>query len=139
MRYIQLKIVVCFVLFAFIPAKIVAQIDQKINLAGIVTGVDGKPLENAALISKKDNVTVITDKTGSYTMTVTADTDIEISAAGYTATVVQATPATNDINLKIDESNLVQIAFKKQQSSDLMGGISYINLPEIMQKKLHHL
>lgn len=40
MRYIQLKIVLCFVLFAFLPAKIFAQIDQKINLAGIVIGAE---------------------------------------------------------------------------------------------------
>lgn len=134
MRYIQLKIVLCFVLFAFIPAKIIAQIDQKINLSGIVTGVDGKPLVNATLISNQDNVEVTTDINGSYSMNVTADTNIEISAAGYATAVVQATSATNDINLKIDESNLVQIAFKKEQAKDLMGGISYINLPEILQK-----
>ncbi|WP_348798369.1 SusC/RagA family TonB-linked outer membrane protein [Flavobacterium adhaerens] len=134
MRYIQLKIVLCFVLFAFIPAKIIAQIDQKINLSGIVTGVDGKALENATLISNEDNVTVTTDMNGSYSMSVTADTDIEVSAVGYATFVVKATPGTNDINLKIDESNLVQIAFKKEQGKDLMGGISYINLPEILQK-----
>lgn len=134
MRYIQLKIVLCFMLFAFIPAKIIAQTNQKIILSGIVTGVDGKVLENATLSSEKDNVTVITDKKGSYSMNVTADTDIEVSATGYATSVVQATADTNDINLKIDESNLVQIAFKKEQSTDLMGGVSYINLPEILQK-----
>lgn len=134
MRYIQLKIVLCFVLFALIPAKIIAQIDQKINLSGIVTGVDGKPLGNAMLISNDDNVTVTTDMKGSYSMSVTVDADIEVSATGYATSVVQATPDTNDINLKIDESNLVQIAFKKEQRTDLMGGISYINLPEILQK-----
>ena len=134
MRYIQLKIVLCFVLFAFIPAKIFAQIDQKINLSGIVTGVDGEALENATLISKEDNITVTTDMTGSYSMNVTANTDIEVSAAGYATIIIKATPAASDINLKIEESNLVQIAFKKEQSKDLMGGVSYINLPEIIAK-----
>ncbi len=134
MRYIQLKIVLCFVLFAFIPAKIFAQIDQKINLSGIVTGVDGEALENATLISKEDNITVTTDMTGSYAMNVTANTDIEVNAAGYATIIIKATPAASNINLKIEESNLVQIAFKKEQSKDLMGGVSYINLPEIIEK-----
>jgi TonB-dependent SusC/RagA subfamily outer membrane receptor len=134
MRYIQLKIVLCFVLFAFLPARIIAQIDQKINLSGIVTGVDGKALENATLTSKEDNITVTTDITGSYSMNVTENTDIEVSAAGYETMVIKASPASNDINLKADESNLVQVAFRKAQSDYLMGGVSYINLPEIVAK-----
>lgn len=121
MRYIQLKIVLCFMLFAFIPAKIIAQTNQIIILSGIVTGVDGKVLENATLSSEEDNVTVITDEKGNYLMNVTADTNIEVSAPGYTTFVVKAKPTTNNISLKIDESNLVQIAFKKEQSTDLMG------------------
>lgn len=134
MRYIQLKIVLCFVLFAFLPAKIFAQIDQKINLAGIVIGAGGKPLENAAVVSKKDNVTAATDKNGSYSITVTADTDIEFSAAGYTALILKATAAISDINLNKENSNLVQVAFKKEESKDLMGGVSFVNLPEILEK-----
>lgn len=134
MRYIQLKIVLCFVLFAFLPATIIAQIDQKINLSGIVTGADGKALENATLSSKEDNITVTTDITGSYSMNVAENTDIEISAAGYETMVIKASTATNDISLKTDESNLVQLAFKKEQGDYLMGGVSYINLPEILAK-----
>src|SRR6478609_6486702 len=126
MRYIQLKIVLCFVLFAFLPAKIFAQIDQKINLSGIVIGVDGKPLENAAIVSKKDNISITTDNTGSYSISVTADTDIEVSAAGYTTLVVKATTAIDDINLNKENSNLVQVAFKKEESKDLMGGVSFV-------------
>lgn len=134
MRYIKLKIVLCFVLFAFLPAKIIAQIDQKIDLAGIITGVDGNPIENATISSDKDNSTVTTDKMGSYTIKVTENTEIEVNAVGYKTFVIKATNALNDIMLEEDSSNLVQIAFKKQESKDLMGGISYINLPEILQK-----
>lgn len=134
MRYIQLKIVLCFVLFAFLPAKIFAQIDQKINLAGIVIGTEGKPLENATIVSNEDNITTTTDKNGSYSISVTANTDIEISAVGYNTLVVKATTALNDINLNKENSNLVQIAFKKQESKDLIGGVSFVNLPEILEK-----
>ena len=134
MRYIQLKIVLCFVLFTFLPAKIFAQIDQKINLAGIVIGSEGKPLENATIVSKKDNITTATDKTGSYSISVTANTDIEISAIGYTTLVIKATTDITDINLDKENSSLVQIAFKKQESKDLIGGISFVNVPEILEK-----
>ena len=134
MRYIQLKIVLCFVLFAFLPAKIIAQIDQKINLEGIVIGAGGKPLENVTVVSKKDNITTATDNKGSYSISVTANTDIEFSAAGYTTLVVKATAAVSDVNLNKENSNLVQVAFKKEESRDLMGGISFVNLPEILEK-----
>nr|WP_315199320.1 SusC/RagA family TonB-linked outer membrane protein [uncultured Flavobacterium sp.] len=134
MRYIQLKIVLCFVLFAFLPAKILAQIDQKLNLAGIVIGAGGKPLANVAVVSKKDNITTATDVNGSYSISVTANTDIEFSAAGYTTLVVKATVAVSDVNLNKENSNLVQVAFKKEESRDLMGGISFVNLPEILEK-----
>ncbi|PJJ07748.1 TonB-linked SusC/RagA family outer membrane protein [Flavobacterium sp. 1] len=134
MRYIQLKIVLCFVLFAFLPAKIFAQIDQKLNLAGIVIGAGGKPLENVTVVSKKDNITTATDNKGSYSISVTANTDIEFSVAGYTTLVVKATAAVSDVNLNKENSNLVQVAFKKEESRDLMGGISFVNLPEILEK-----
>ena len=54
MRYIQLKIVLCFVLFAFIPAKIFAQIDQKINLSfpsSVIAGEMVDPVVNLSLRS----------------------------------------------------------------------------------------
>lgn len=134
MRYIQLKIVLCFVLFTFLPAKIFAQIEQKLNLSGIVMGAEGKPLENVAIVSKKDNISITTDKTGSYSISVTANADLEFSAVGYTTLVVKATTAIDDINLNKENSNLVQVAFKKEESRDLIGGISFINQPEILEK-----
>jgi len=134
MRYIQLKIVLCFVLFAFSSVDIFAQIDQKIFLSGIVMGEEGKPLENAAIVSKKDNISIVTDKTGSYSINVTANTDLEFRAAGYTTLVIKATTGIDDINLNKENSNLVQVAFKKEESRDLIGGISFINQPEILEK-----
>jgi len=134
MRYIQLKIVLCFVLFTLLPAKIIAQINQKLNISGVVIGAEGKPLENATIVSKQDNITTQTDASGSYTIDVTANAEMEISALGYKTLVIKATPAINDISLIKEDSNLVQIAFKKQESKDLMGGISFVNLPEILEK-----
>ena len=134
MRFIQLKIVLCFAVFTLLPAKILAQNNQKINLSGIITGAEGKPIENATLISNQDNVSVTTDASGTYSITVTPDADLVVQAAGYQTLSIKASVGIDDISLDLIADDQVQIAFKKEDAQNLLGGVSYINVPQIIDK-----
>ncbi|WDF66032.1 SusC/RagA family TonB-linked outer membrane protein [Flavobacterium sp. KACC 22763] len=134
MKFIQLKIVLCFAVLTLLPAKILAQNNQKINLTGIITGAEGKPLENATLVSSSDNVSVTTDATGSYSITVTPDADLVVQAPGYQSLSVKASTGIDDLSLNRIAADQVQIAFKKEDAQNLMGGVSYINVPQIIDK-----
>lgn len=134
MRFIQLKIVLCFAVFTLLPAKILAQNNQKINLSGIITGAEGKPIENATLVSNQDNVSVTTDAAGSYSIMVTPNADLVVQAAGYQILSIKASVGIDDISLDLIADDQVQIAFKKEDAQNLLGGVSYINVPQIIDK-----
>jgi TonB-linked SusC/RagA family outer membrane protein len=85
MRYIQLRIVLCFVIITLFPAALIAQEDPKNNLEGTVKENDSLQPKGITVRSKDDN-------------------------------------------------GFVQTAFRKVQKKDLLGGISYVDLPEIMEK-----
>ncbi|GGF70903.1 SusC/RagA family TonB-linked outer membrane protein [Wenyingzhuangia marina] len=77
MRYIQLKLVLCFVVIASFPFKLIAQENKIDSLAAQIN---------------------------------------------------------NGTSLEVEKNQSVQIAFRKVQEKDLLGGVSFVNLPEIMNK-----
>ncbi|PKQ43584.1 SusC/RagA family TonB-linked outer membrane protein [Confluentibacter flavum] len=134
MKYIQLKIVFCFVIIAFCPLLLAAQDNNVIDVEGVVTGAKGEPLSGVVITSDQDgNVSTITDLDGRFLITVLSDSNLLVSATGYESKSVIVTVDLNEIKLDLAEE-LVQVAFRKVKEKDLLGGISYVNLPEIVDK-----
>lgn len=134
MRYIQLKKVLCFLIIAFSPTIILAQVGRKIDVNGIVRSAEGKPVTGATLVSEKDSISTTTDATGKFSLNVPVDSKLSINATGYNTKSVVVTPQSNEISLVLDKNQSVQVAFKKVQERDLLGDVSYVNIPEILQK-----
>ncbi|RVT74888.1 SusC/RagA family TonB-linked outer membrane protein [Flavobacterium sufflavum] len=134
MRYIQLKIVLCFLIIAFSPTILIAQVVRKIDVNGIVKSTEGKPVIGATLVSEKDNVSTNTDFEGKFSLNVPVNSNLLINAKGYITKSVVVTSGSTEINLILDKDQSVQVAFKKVQESELLGGVSYVNLPEILKK-----
>lgn len=134
MRYIQLKKVLCFLIIAFSPTIILAQVGRKIDVNGIVRSAEGKPVTGATLVSEKDSISTTTDATGKFSLNVPVDSKLSINATGYNTKSVVVTPQSNEISLVLDKNQSVQVAFKKVQERDLLGDVSYVNIPEILAK-----
>ncbi len=138
MKYIQLiKIVFCFVIIAFCPLLLIAQDNNKIiDVEGIVIGTKGEPLSGVLITSKEDtNISANTDVEGKFFISVPSNSNLSISRIGYETRSVLATPELIQIQLNHNKSEeLVQVAFRKVKDKDLVSGISYVNLPEILDK-----
>lgn len=134
MKYIQLKIVLCFLIIAFSPTLLMAQGDAIIDVNGVVRSIEGKPVIGATLSSEKDNISTTTDSTGTFSLKIPVDSKLLISAKGYVANSVVVTAKSGEINLILDNDKSVQVAFRKVQEKDLLGDVSYVNIPEILQK-----
>lgn len=134
MRYIQLKTVLCFLIIAFSPTILIAQVVHKIDVNGIIRSAEGKPVTGATLVSEKDNISTTTDITGKFLLSVPVNSKLLINATGYITKSVTVTPESNELDLTLDKEQSVQVAFKKVQERDLLGDVSYVNLPEILAK-----
>ncbi|GAA4300289.1 SusC/RagA family TonB-linked outer membrane protein [Aestuariibaculum suncheonense] len=122
---------------AFCSPRLFAQSLQKTNLQGIVTGQDGRPLFGASLISLQDaGIGTSTDIEGNFSIEVEENSNILVSALGYkTQTIMTTSQEVIKINLEVDQSeDEVQVAFRKVKSKDLLGGISYVNMPELVEQ-----
>jgi len=134
MRYIQLKIVLCFLIIAFSPTLLIAQVARNIDVNGIVRGIEGQPIIGANLVVEKDNISATTDFMGKFSLKAPINSKLLISAKGYVTKSVVINTESNEIDLILDKDRSVQVAFKQVQERDLLGGVTYVNLPEILEK-----
>lgn len=136
MKYIQLKIVLCFVLIAFFPLLLIAQENNSIDLEGVVIGALGNPINEAVLVSEMDSsISTTTDAEGKFLITVPEESNLLVSATGYQVNTVKVNSSLVQINLvPSNGENLVQVAFEKVKEKNLLGGISYVNLTEVLEK-----
>ena len=134
MRYIQLKIVLCFLIIAFSPSILIAQVVSNIDVNGIVRSAKGDPIIGATLVSEKDNTSTTSDFTGKFTISVPVNSNLLIKATDFITKSVVITPQSNGIDIVLDKDQSVQVAFRKVQEKDLLGDVSYVNIPEILEK-----
>ncbi|TDD99505.1 SusC/RagA family TonB-linked outer membrane protein [Flavobacterium cellulosilyticum] len=133
MRYIQLKIVLCFLIIAFSPTVLIAQVVRNIDVNGSVRSAKGEPVMGATLVSKKGNISTTTDFAGKFTINVPINSNLLINATGFVSKSVVVTPKSNEIEILLDKDQSVQVAFRKVQEKDLLGDVSYVNIPEILK------
>lgn len=136
MRYIQLKTVLCFLIIAFSPIFLFAQVASVVDVKGVVKDINGNPVIGATLVSNKSKNTTATDVMGAFSIKVPIDSDLMINANGYNSKTLKITSVDlNEIILtKNNDKENVQVAFKKVQEKDLLGGVSYVNVEEILKK-----
>lgn len=133
MRYIHILLV--FALTAFVPTTLSAQTNAKMNIKAIVRDADGQPVHDAAIRSETDNVSAVSDSTGSFSIEVTQGSTLSISAPGYETQFVTAAADLEQVTLSGTlENRRVKVAYRTIEKDNLMGGVSYVNMPELMEK-----
>lgn len=135
MKYLQPKIVL-FALIALFSLDIFAQDNEQITIETTILNNDEEPIRGAIIKDQQDNTLTTSDDFGFFSITVDQDSYITISAAGYRSLTIQVdNDDLKDVILKEGSDDEVQIAFRKVDKNEIIaGGISYINLPEILDK-----
>ena len=101
----------------------------------VVRTPDGSPVAGAIINGSDRSVHAITDENGSAMIDMEPGVTLIVKAAGYQDFVVNADDMGGEIVLRpIDDTELVDVAFRKVEKRDLMGGVSYISLPGFMEK-----
>lgn len=133
MKYIKVMLVCAFT--AWVSLGLNAQTTDKIDVDGRVLGADGKPLKDAVITSEKEGVSTVTDSTGTFSLEVSSAAILAVSAPGHETKFFPATARLDKIGLALETSSQpVQVAYRTVNPEDVMGGISYINMPDMLEK-----
>ena len=135
MKYLQTKIVL-FALIALFSLEVFAQDDEQLTIEATVLNSDAKPIEGAIIKDQRDNTLAISDDFGFFTTTVDQDSYVNIAASGYKSYTVKVDDEDlGDIILQEGSDDEVQIAFRKVDKENIIaGGVSYVDVPEILEK-----
>lgn len=131
MKYIKLGMVLCMMV-ALLPVMLQAQTASKINVEGVVRTPNGEPLQGAVVRSEFDDVSVLADSLGLFSLEVSPRATISVSAGGYETTLHTARLDMGEIVLEPEQQ--VQIAYRQVDQEELMGGVSYVDMQDILDK-----
>ena len=125
-----------WMLVAFFPSLVIAQNIEKITMKGTVYGVNRTPLQGAMVSSpgEEDNET-ITDETGFFSIQIPMNLTLAITAKGYATRYIKASVSFSEITLELENFDQdVNVAFRKVNQKDLVGGVSVVNMQELLRK-----
>lgn len=120
-------------MLALISIEINAQGSKKTDVTGVVLDSQGKPVVGAVVFSTSDKVSVATTESGEFTILATDNALLQVSALGYQIKTVVANPQLKTVTLT-PEAELVNVLFNKVDKNDILGGVSYLNVSELMEK-----
>lgn len=112
-----------------------AQNAAKIVLNLKVTGSGGEAVAGATVRSEADNVSVVTDTDGRFSLECTSGSSIAVSAPGYATQILTASADLSVIALDRNATDpTVPVAYRNIGVGDLSPGVSFVNMPELLDK-----
>ncbi|MFA5649915.1 MAG: carboxypeptidase-like regulatory domain-containing protein [Proteiniphilum sp.] len=116
-----------------LPALLFSQ--ETINVKGVIVDGKGEPVIGATIIQEEDSsVGTISDVDGQFSLSVPANSSIEISYIGYVTQMVEATGDFVRIVLLEDTKSLdelVVIGYGTVRKSDLTGSVTSLKSDEL--------
>lgn len=131
MKYIKIIFLICAV-FTFSLQKMSAQ-NNKIKVSAIVLDAQGNEIPGALISSDKDHTSAVSDKTGEFTIAASSMSLLSVKAIGYQSSLVEAKAGLKEVVLKSTTSDLVQVAFHQVNKTDLLGGVSSVNVANMLE------
>src|SRR5690554_5434520 len=129
----QMKKKQLILILFLLPALLFSQ--ETINVKKIIVDGKGEPVIGATIIQKEDSsVGTISDVDGQFSLSVPANSSIEISYIGYVTQMVEATGDFVRIVLLEDTKSLdelVVIGYGTVRKSDLTGSVTSLKSDEL--------
>ncbi|MCQ2200530.1 MAG: SusC/RagA family TonB-linked outer membrane protein [Bacteroidales bacterium] len=118
--------VLCFGSFAFAQTTV---------FTGKVVDETSSPMAGVNVTAKGTTAATITNFDGEYTLSVEAPAVLSFAFVGYdTETVaVLATNTVNNVTMHPTAPEMVEVAFRKLDSQDILGGIETLNVAEVIE------
>lgn len=135
MKFIKIIMGLCLLL-AFPKANVMAQITPTIKMKAVVVGTNKQPVSGAVVRSSEENgKAVVTDASGTFTIEVPKNDVVSIVANGFRTKYITATEQISEIIIATEENKEpVSIAFRDVDRKDLLGGVSSVNVRELLTK-----
>ncbi|WP_230981348.1 SusC/RagA family TonB-linked outer membrane protein [Echinicola salinicaeni] len=134
MKYIKIALLCCAYMVLF-PLCLIAQETMKISIDPTIKTSSGEPVRGAIVKSDQDGYSAVSDSLGTVHLEVTLNTYLGVEAPGYETKILQAHAELEEIVLfPYLEGEEVLVAFQTKDKNDLMGGVSSVNMSEIMDK-----
>lgn len=117
-------------------------LSSTINMHGIVTDKEGKPLQGVSVLDKRNKVGTSTDEKGGFNMSVQVGDMLEFSLIGYRPRLYQVPEHPSDCRIALElgvaqMSNLIVVGYGTQDQRSLTGSVgSYKPSDEIGQLPL---
>jgi TonB-linked SusC/RagA family outer membrane protein len=127
MKYIKIVFFICAIHTLF-SLKMSAQ-DKKVSISAIVVDSKGNQVPGVTIISDKTQ-TAVTNDSGEFDLTVSANSLLTIKATGYKAKTVEAKSDLKSIVL--EPSEMVNVAFNTVDKADILGGVSSVNIAKML-------
>lgn len=114
-------------------------VEDNVTVTGKVTEQDGSPMAGVTVVVKGTTVGTITDTEGKFTLDAPEDAVLVFSFLDH-KTVEYTVDGKNDMGVIVlekgsdDSSKLVHTAFKDEKASEILGGVSYVNIEDIIDK-----
>ncbi len=126
---------VCCVCMVLLPLHLLAQDAIKIKIDPIIRASSGDPIGGAIVTSDRDEYSAVSDSLGVVHLEVTSNAYLVAEAPGYETKILQANTGLEEIVLfPYLEGEEVLVAFQTKDKDDLMGGVSSVNMPEIINE-----
>lgn len=132
MKYIKIRLLL-WTVFALFPMVLSAQ--NTLNINGVVLKSNGDPILGAFVTSNTVKKGVATNTAGEFTIEVAPNATLTVEAIGYKTRTLVANADIQEILLEEDE--LINVALRTVSKQDLASDVSYINIPEILEKNFH--
>jgi len=131
MKYIKIIFFICAI-FTLFSQKMSAQ-DNKINVSAIVLDAQGNYVPGAIIISDKDHTSAIANESGEFTISASAKSLLTVKATGYKSSFVEAKVGLKKVVIRSNKSDMVQVAFNQSNKADLLGGVSSVNIADMLE------
>ena len=136
MKFIKIIMVLC-ALLTFSKVATMAQNTSTIKIKATVIGLDKQPIVGA-IVSTSEEIgkAVSTDALGTFSIEIPQNEVLSIAAKGFKTKYITANQRVEETLQMLPEENQeqVQIAFRKVDKQDLLGGVSSVNVGELLKK-----
>lgn len=113
-------------------------VETNISVTGKVTTEDGTAMPGVSVSVKGTTAGTITDTEGVFSIDAQDDAVLVFSFVGYKSKSVSVSGSANlgtiVLEKDVDDNNLVHTAFKDEKAGEILGGVSYVNVQDIIDK-----
>lgn len=116
----------------------ISVVEDNISVTGTVTSQDGTPLPGVSIALKGTTSGTLTDPNGKFSIDAPEDGVLVFSMIGYATKQISINGNNNlgTVVLEKDDSDnrIVHTAFKDEKANEILGGVSYFYVEDVMDK-----